>query len=324
MSINKSKIVLIIYKNLAAYGLFIAILAVSTAAIFIRKAQANISSLVIATYRLCLASIMLLPFSIKRVLHEKKALHKKNIFLLVLSGILLALHFASWITSLEFTNVASSVVLVTTTPIWVAILSPLILKERQSSAFSIGLAVAVVGIIITSVSGICRLSSGGIQCAQTDIWGADKALLGNFLALAGAWCAAGYMMVGRRVRKELSNRSYIFLVYSVSAITLLLISLLTRQPLLSVSGIDMLWLVALALIPQVVGHSLLNWALGRLPAAYVSLSLLGEPVGSTLLAYLLLSESPSALELIGGAVIIFGIYWATKPARRAEQTDATI
>jgi drug/metabolite transporter (DMT)-like permease len=213
------------------------------------------------------------------------------------------------------------VVLVTTTPVWVTIFSPLFLKEKQSRTFSVGLAVAVVGIIITSISGICRLSSGGVQCAQGGLWGRDTALAGNLLALAGAWCVAGYMMVGRRVRKDLSNRSYVFLVYSVSAVTLLLISLLTRQPLLSVSKMDLLWLVALALIPQVVGHSLLNWALGRLPAAYVSLSLLGEPVGSTVLAYLLLNESPSTLELIGAAVIIFGIYRATRPAKKTEPID---
>lgn len=316
MSTKESKLILFIKKNSAAFGLFIAILAVSTAAIFIRKAQENLPSLVIATYRLVLACLFLMPFTIKKVVAEKQVLNGKNIRLLIVSGILLALHFASWITSLEFTNVVSSVVLVTTTPVWVTILSPLFLKEKQTSAFSAGLTVAVIGIIITSISGVCTLSLDGIYCEKIYRLGEGNALVGNLLALLGAWCAAGYMMVGRRVRRELTNGSYIFLVYSVTALTLLLISLLTHQPLMAVSQRDLLWLVALAIVPQVIGHSLLNWALGKLPAASVSLSLLGEPVGSAALAYLFLSEHPTALEWLGSAVIIFGIFWATRLPRK--------
>lgn len=324
MSTKQSKLVLFVQQYSTLIGLFIAILSVSTASILIRKAQETLPSLVIAAYRLLLSSLFLLPFTIKKVIEEKHALNRSNLLLLFGSGLLLALHFTSWIKSLEYTNVVSSVVLVTTTPVWVTLFSPIFLKERQSRAFSTGLAMAVLGIIIISFSGVCQLSASGIQCMDTTNLGEAKGLTGNLLALMGAWCMAGYTMVGRKVRKELSNWSYIFLVYSVTALILLLLCLITHQPLLKVTGQDLLWLGALALIPQTIGHSLLNWALGKLPAAYVSLSLLGEPVGSAALAYLFLNERPTALEWLGAGVIIFGIYWASKPHKRADQSDVML
>jgi len=308
----------------ATFGLVAAILAVSTAAIFIRKAQENLPSLVIATYRLLLAVLFLFPFSIGKVVRERQAIHGKNALLLTASGILLGLHFAAWITSLEYTNVVSSTVLVTTSPIWVTLLSPLLLKEKLPKAFTIGLMIAILGILLISLNGLCTFSAAGMQCGLEDGFNGRQGIWGNFLALVGAWCASGYMMCGRQVRKHLSNQSYSFLVYAIAGITLLLLSLATRQPLLEVKVPDLSWLALLALIPQVIGHSLLNWALGKLPAAYVSLSLLGEPAGSAVLAFIFLNEKPSPLEILGSAVIILGIYWANKPRRSAEAAEINL
>ena len=321
---KNSKLYQYVNKNAASYGLFIAILSVSTAAIFIRLAQQNLPSLLIATNRLVLATLFLAPFSIPRVLNEKHLITKNDYFLLALSGVFLGFHFASWVTSLEFTNVVSSTVLVTTSPVWVTLFSPLVLKERLPKTFTIGLLIAVLGILIVSFSNACGFSAGGLHCSLAGNMLGREALKGNFLALVGAWCASAYMMCGRKVRGHLSNQSYSFIVYTVAALTLLMISLFNRQPLLEARGIDWLWLVMLALVPQIVGHSLLNWALGKLPAAYVSLSLLGEPPGSALLALIFLNEKPTLLQVVGSAVIIYGIYRANKPQRKRVETAIEI
>ena len=321
---KNSKLYQYVNKNTAAFGLVIAILSVSTAAIFIRLAQQNLPSLVIATDRLVLATLFLAPFSIPKVVKEKHLITKRDYSLLILSGVLLGFHFASWVTSLEFTNVVSSTVLVTTSPVWVTLFSPLVLKERLPKTFTIGLIIAVAGILIVSFSNACGFSAGGLQCSLEGNMLGQEALKGNFLALVGAWCASAYMMCGRKVRGHLSNQSYSFIVYTIAALTLLIISLASRQPLQQVHGTDWIWLVLLALIPQIVGHSLLNWALGKLPAAYVSLSLLGEPPGSALLAYIFLSEKPTLLQVIGSVVIIYGIVRANKPQRKQVEAEVEI
>lgn len=324
VSIKKNNIYQYVNKNAAPLGLLAAILCVSTAAIFIRKAQEDLPSLVIATYRLSLAVLFLLPFSIGKVVQEKEALRKRNMLLLIVSGMLLGIHFAVWVTSLRYTNVISSTVLVTTSPIWVTLLSPLLLKEKLPRVFTVGLIIALAGIVLISLNGMCTFAGGRLHCGLQDGFNGREGSWGNFLALLGAWTSSGYMICGRKVRKELSNQSYSFLVYTVAAATLLLLSLITRQPLLQVNLRDLLWLVLLAFFPQVIGHSLLNWTLGRLPAAYVSLSLLGEPVGSAILALFLLNEKPSPLEIVGSVVIIFGIYWANKPRPVEEAPEVNL
>lgn len=313
MSIKQSKLYQFVNKNAAPLGLMLAIMAISTAAIFIRKAQQHMPSLVIATSRLLLATLILLPFSIKNLRQDSRKITRKNIPLLLLSGFLLSLHFASWIKSLEYANVVSSVVLVTTTPIWVTLLSPILLKEKLPKAFTIGLIVAFIGMLLVALSSVCSLSLNRFACDGFSEVANKRGILGNFLALMGAWFFAGYMIVGRKIRKDISNQSVIVIVYAIAGLSMLLISLLTRQ---SISGLRLggfKWIVILALVPQIIGHSLLSWALGKLPAAYVSLSLLGEPIGSAILALLVLGEIPTLLEVLGSAVIIFGIYWANRP-----------
>ncbi len=302
-----------------AIVLTVGILSVSTAAIFIRYAQEGAPSLVIAALRLFIAAILLIPLALVRSRQEIAKLDRTQWLLLILSGFLLSVHFVSWIFSLSMTSVASSVVLVTTTPLWVALLSPVFLKEKLDRGIWFGLILAMVGGAVVAFHQSCSLSTGGLVCNGFEEMFQGKALLGNGLALFGAWMAAGYMMVGRRVRPAMSLISYTFVVYGISALFLLVYVVITRQSLGGYSPRIYFFIFLLALIPQIIGHSSLNWALKYVPATFVSLSLLGEPVGSTILAVLLLSEKPAAGEIVGGLMILVGIYLASRMDQHGKQ-----
>ncbi|RPH74179.1 hypothetical protein EHM76_03990, partial [bacterium] len=269
-----------------------AILAVSTAAIFIRYAQQDAPSLVIAAYRLCISTLVLAPFALLRQRRELFGLTAKTFGLAVISGAFLALHFATWISSLEYTSVDSSVVLVTTTPLWVALFSPLFLKERLSRYAVIGMVVALVGGILIGLSDACSWSGNGLFCPDLAGFWSDNAFLGDFLALSGAWMAAGYLIAGRRLRSNMSLVTYTFIVYGAAGVILLLMAGFSRQALTGYPPMTYVWFLMLALLPQLAGHTTFNWALKHVPAGYVSVFLLGEPIGSTILAFLFLGEMP--------------------------------
>jgi drug/metabolite transporter (DMT)-like permease len=292
-------------------AILFAILAVSTAAIFIRYAQAQAPSLVIAAYRLTMASLVLLPIAVTRQRAELKRLGRVDLTLALLSGFFLALHFAAWITSLELTTVASSVVFVTTTPLWVALLTPLVLKEPLTRPVLVGMGLALTGGIVVGLSDSCSWSQAGLLCPSLGEFLGGKAFLGDLLALFGAWMAAGYLLIGRRLRAGMSLMAYIFVVYSAAAVILVGIMFLSGQKPFGYPPQTYLWLTLLALVPQLLGHSTFNWALGYLPAAFVSITLLGEPIGSTILAYFLLSEIPSSIKIAGAVLILAGIYVAS-------------
>lgn len=292
--------------------LFIGILAVSAASLLIRFAQREAPSLVIAASRMALAAILVAPFCFSTFVREIKTASWKTRFLLGLSGLFLAFHFASWITSLEYTSVASSVVLVTTAPLWVALLSPVFLNEKITRWILFGLAISLLGSIVVGVSSACSIQSGKWMCESLTNIFQGRALLGNVLALAGAFLSAGYLMVGRKVRDKVSLTSYIFAVYSTSALVLLVLVAISGQKLTGYSPVTYLLLIGLAVIPQIIGHSAFNWALKYLSAAYVSIALLGEPIGTVILTMLFLRESPSFLELVGGCMILAGIVVATR------------
>jgi len=295
-----------------------AILSVSTASIFIRLGQGDgIPSLAIAAYRMTLAALFIAPFAIWKTRSEIRRIGGKDWILIILSGFLLACHFASWITSLEYTSVASSVVLVTTAPLWVALLSPLFLKESITKAIFIGLFVALLGSVIVGLSEACSFSPD-LTCAVNRGLFSGKAFIGNLFALAGAFFSAGYLMAGRKVRGQLSLLAYVFLVYTIAALFLLFFVGITRTSLEITHPIDIVWLFALALVPQVIGHSTFNWALKFLSAAYVSIALLGEPVGTVILAFFILKEKPTIFEVVGGVLILGGIYLASKVGKTNE------
>ena len=296
--------------------LLIGILAVSTAAIFIRLILLEASALVIAAYRLALSALIsgILLFTSDK--GNRAPLNRNDIGLLVLSGVFLAAHFAAWITSLEFISVSSSVILVTTTPLWVALLSPIVLKEKVGSRFYWGMAVAIIGGICIAISGPCRLSINGLRCSGSVFERGSQTLWGMALALFGAWMASGYMLIGRKMRLKMDNLSYTTSVYTVSAIVLILALILRGEKVLGYSPQIYVLFVALAVIPQLLGHSVLNYSLEVLPATIVSMALLGEPVGSTILAVIFLNEIPSTLEIIGGIFILLGIVISVLPERK--------
>jgi drug/metabolite transporter (DMT)-like permease len=283
------------------------IVAVSTASLLIRFSQEYVSSITIAAFRLGLSSLILLPYALIKHNREMRDLSWADLKYVLLAGLLLAIHFASWITSLEYTSVASSVVLVTTTPLWVALLAPIFLGEKTPRIAFAGMVVALLGGVIIALSDVCVWVPGGISCEGELGNLGSKTLLGDFLALFGAVAAASYLMIGKHLRNRISLTPYIFLVFSASAIFLVLAMLIMDGIPPIYPGKVYLWLFLLALIPQLLGHSIFNWSLKYLPTGYVAVNLLGEPVGSTILAYFFLNETPPAVKIIGAILILAGI-----------------
>lgn len=300
--------------------LFIGILVVSTASVFIRLAQREASSIVIAAYRLTLSALILLPIALRGNRKDLARLNRKQMILVLLSGLFLALHFAAWITSLEYTSVASSVVLVTTTPLWVSLFSPVILGERPTRAVVAGMAVALTGGVMVGLSEACAFGPGGLTCPSFSEFVQGSAFAGNLLALAGALMASAYLMVGRWLRPSLSLVPYITAVYSVAAVVLLVMAVVSDQPLVGFSPAVYLAFFALAVGPQLLGHTALNYGLRYLSAAYVSVALLGEPIGTVILAYLVLNEAPTILEVVGGLIILSGILLASYSQKQPAET----
>jgi len=297
------------------FAIAIAIIAVSTGSIFVRFAQLEAPSLVIAALRLGFAVVAIAPFAIIRYRSELRKLTRRDLLLGVLSGVFLAVHFAAWITSLEYTSIVSSVVLVSTGPLWVALLSPLFLKEQISRPVLIGMLLALFGGTIIALGDSCQIS-GGLVCPSMSGFLHGDALLGNFLALVGALAVAGYLMIGRRLRSGMSLVPYIFLVYSVAAVALYAAMLVAGQRPTGFSGMTYVWILLLALVPQLIGHSTFNWILRYLPTTLVAITTLGEPIGSAVLAYFILQEIPASLTLFGGFLILIGIYVSSRKKAR--------
>jgi len=286
-------------------SLSVGIVAISFASIFIRFAQAEgVPTLSIAAWRLIFASLVLLPYAWATHRHEIRDLSRPELILLVTSGVFLGLHFATWIASLGYTSVASSVVLVSMGPLFVGLGSWVFLRERPSARLSLGILMAAVGSVVISWG---------------DLGQGQDQLLGDLLALAGAVMVAGYFMIGRKVRAHRSLTAYIALVYGVAMLTLVAIVLVGRQPMFGFSLPAYGWMLALGLLPQLVGHSTLNWALRHLSATYVSIVTLAEPLGSGVLAYVILGEAVSWSTAAGGALILAGIYIASQGEMRRSQ-----
>ena len=273
------------------YGLIsLAIVTVSFAAILIRLAE-EAPILTIATWRLVIAAFLLAPVFLKS--RKSTTLRRPDVALCLASGVFLAFHFISWIASLRYTSVSSSVLLVSTTPVFVGLGSRFFLKERVPASLWLAIGLSVVGGLLI-----------GWEDGQINLQG----LCGDLMALGGALMASAYFLIGRRVRQKYPLPIYIFLSYGTAACVLLLSTLVTQTPLTGFSGPTYLYLLFLAVGPQLIGHSTFNWALKYLPVSTVAVLILGEPIGSTLLAYLLLHETVTLLKGVGAIVILLGIY----------------
>lgn len=289
-------------RSLINLILFGGVAAISTSAVLIRLAVAEPG--VIAFYRLLFATIMLAPWAVKQ--SRQVTLGKKDFLAALAGGTFLALHFLFWMTSLEQTSVASSVVLVTTQPLWVFLLSVCFLQEKPTRAMWAGLALALAGSMVV---------------VFTQAEGGQSRLAGNLLAVAGAIMMASYFLVGRRLRRRLPLALYSALVYGSSSIVLALFILVRGVRPWGYEPTTWLIFASLAFIPTILGHNSLNWALKYLPATMVSVVILGEPLGASILAALILHEVPAALEVLGSLLTLGGIFlvWWGDPSRKTAE-----
>lgn len=277
-----------------------AVLAVSTGALFVRLAHAP--PLAIAFYRCALSTLILGCIGWSACRAEWPKLTRRELWIALGTGLALAVHFAVWISSLAYTSVASSLVIVNTTPLWVALLSPFLSHDRVRAGTWVGLSVSLVGCVVIGYA---------------DMQFSGAALWGDFLALIGAWMASLYMLAGRRLRRTLTLFPYVTLCYGTAAMFLLAFALLGGVQLAGFEPSTYAWLLALAIVPQVIGHSSYNYSLRYVSAALTSVVSLGESVGAALLAWLFLDEIPGDLQLAGGAIVIVGVLLALRSERSA-------
>jgi drug/metabolite transporter (DMT)-like permease len=270
-------------------ALFVGAISVSTSAILVKWANAPAS--VIAFYRLFFAVLFMTPFFMKYV-SELKMISKRDWIFSIISGVLLAFHFILWFESLNYTSVTSSVVLVTLQPLFAFIGGYVFFKERLTAGAFLSALLAIVGSIIISW-GDFRISG--------------KALFGDILALLACAMVTGYWLFGQELRKRLSLMTYTYIVYGISSFTLFLYVLAFQFPLFSYRKIDWICFILLAIVPTLLGHSLMNWSVKWVSAATISMSILFEPVGATILAYFLLGEIIQPSQLMGGIFILTGI-----------------
>ena len=283
--------------RVTVFLLGVGILAISTAAPLI-KLVPDVPALVVAAYRLVLAALALAPVGWVRMHTVKTQLVRHDLYLVMSAGVCLALHFATWISSLRYTSVASSVVLVTLNPLFLALAGYVLWGERLTHVLGFGIGLAIVGSV-----GIAWHDASDSSVA----YASNNALLGDGLALCGAVMASAYLLCGRFARSRLDVTVYVGLVYAVAALTLVVCCLALKLPLSGYSGRTYSILILLALVPQLIGHTILNWALAYLSPTLVALAILGEPVGATLLAWIFLGEPVGWLQGIGALLILTGI-----------------
>lgn len=286
------------------------VLAVSLSSLFIRYSQQlGIPPTTIAAGRLGFAAVMLLPFALTQARASIRSLRWREIRLGLVAGVFLALHFLSWITSLEYTSVASSVALVSTNPLWVAIASVVFFRERLSAPTIAGVALTICG------SALIALSDSNSPAAA-------NVLFGDILALVGAITVSVYFLIGRELRRTLTTLPYIWLVYSSAALILAVVAVAGEYSrgggiasLVALPTQGWLLLLGLAIGPQLLGHTSFNWALRYLSATFVAVAILGEPIGSAILALVFLHEGFAPIQLLGFAVLLLGIIVAAQTER---------
>jgi drug/metabolite transporter (DMT)-like permease len=294
-------------------GVAVAVVAVSTSAILVRWSGAP--SVVVAFYRVVLTTVAIAPFAI-RDRGGFRAVSRRDLGVAVVSGVALAVHFASFFESLAWTTVAASVTLVTTQPVFVGVGAAALLDERLSGRVAAGILVAMTGASVMSVGPTVAgaVAAGGDVGAAVSAAFAGNAdrLYGNALALAGAALGAVYTLAGRSLRQRLSVFVYTFIVYAACAAALGAMAVGTGASLSGYARREWVLFAAMALGPGVVGHTVINWALRYVRSTVVSVSLLGEPVASTVLALALLDEVPGVVTVLGAAVVLCGIAITTR------------
>lgn len=279
-------------------ALAVAVLAISTSAILVRFSDAP--SLIKAFYRVLFTAGLLAPVALHRYRPAIVGLSGRHLGAAAATGVALAVHFAAWFESLEWTSVAASVTLVQSQPLFVAVGAFLLLGERLTRRIGIGIVIAVAGMAVMTLPGSTMVG--------------DRPVFGNSLAVLGAVMAAAYVLAGRSLRQEIALIPYVTVVYSACALSLLALTVADGATVWLGAYPPREWLLFLAMAvgPGILGHTVINWALEHVESSVVSVTLLGEPVGSTLLAVVLLGEIPGTWTVVGGAVVLAGIYLAVR------------
>lgn len=285
--------------------LTLGVIGVSTGSLFVRLADSP--ALATAAYRMTFAFLMLAPLALIKTHKEIFSLSKREIGACALAGFFLAAHFGTWISSLDHTSVANSVVLVNTIPIWVGIIGPLVIGESTKRNFWLACVLCLIGAFVL--------------CGKSFSLSFETAL-GDGLALAGAFFVALYLMIGRNLRKKLSLLAYATICYGSASVFLWIAVLVSGQQASGFSNETWIALLCLAVVSQIFGHTLYNWSLQWIRAGIVSLALLGEPIGAILLAWAFLGEGLTLQQGIGGILILAGVYMVARNEMHKEPQEA--
>jgi drug/metabolite transporter (DMT)-like permease len=291
--------------------LTVAVFAVSIASVFVRLADAP--GVVVAWWRMAIAATLLAPLTLRAL--RRTPLTRPTVLPTVAAGVLLGVHFATWITSLSYTTVAASVAIVSTAPLWVALLSWAFLRQAPTLTVLLGVLLAV---------------AGGAVIGFGDALGAPNPtapapLLGDALALIGAVSVAGYLLLGRVAQtRGLTLDAYAGVAYAVAALVLLPLPWLAGASYVAYPAATFAWVAALALVPQLIGHTGLNYAMRHGDPTRVATAALLEPVGAGLLAFLVFAEVPTAVTVVGATVLLVGVVLTVRTGRTGRRPVAAL
>jgi drug/metabolite transporter (DMT)-like permease len=287
-------------ERLPLLALGVAVLAGSTGAIFVRVTDAP--SVIDAFYRLFFTTIVLLPVTLWNYRADLRAISKRDLAVALTTGVLLAVHFVTWMESLRWTSVAASSVLVNTQVVFVAIGSVLLLDESISRGKAAGIGLALAGVTV--------MTGGSVLLSGQAIYVGENPAYGNGLAVLGALLFAGYLLAGRSLRQRIHLFPYVTVVFSVSTVVLFVTAVVSPQPVSPTAypPTELLLFVGMGLVPGILGHTVMNWSLKYVESNVVSVAFLGAPLGNALLAFVLLGESPGLAAIGGGVVVLTGIY----------------
>ncbi|RLL42132.1 DMT family transporter [Oceanobacillus piezotolerans] len=272
-------------------ALIIGVISVSTSAVLVKLA-AEAPTAIIGFYRLFLATLIMAPIILTNYRHEFRLIQKKNWIFIILAGVFLALHFILWFESLNYTSVTSSVLFISILPLFAFLGTYLFLGER----FSPGVVISMIIIIFGSVI----IGWGDLQIS-------GLAFFGDTLAIFGAIAMTAYLLFGQQTRKHVSLITYTFIIYGISSLTLFLYNVILQNSFSGYSADYWAIFAALAIIPTFLGHSLFNWASRWLSNSTISMAIVLEPIGASILAYVILEETIASHQVLGGTIIIFGL-----------------
>jgi drug/metabolite transporter (DMT)-like permease len=284
-------------------GMSFAVLALAFSSVFITQLErAEVPPLAIAFYRMALATVLLAPVAFAWKRKEIAAFKGRDLAMLGLGGLFLALHFGAWISSLKYIPIATSVVLVNSHPLFVVIASFVFLGQKPSRRSLLGTIVGLIGMLIISRDGLGN---------------AEFALKGDVLAILGALAVVGYFIIGSKVRTHVSLLGYVTPLYAVCSVFLFLWTLAAGNRLYPYTPTVWSYFLALAIVPTILGHTVFNWAIKHVLPSTISLVFLGEPIGASVLAFFFFGQKPPVTTFIGGALILSGIY-LTMQANKTE------